>query len=1186
MKNKLLTTFLLIFLTGTLNLLNAAAPTTQASNVQISWKSQTGATITWTRGNGSACMVVMRLNTSAGYVPASPSTTNYSASSNYGSGSTVNGAIDNYIVYKGTGNSIFVTNLGVNTLYDAYVYEYNISGSTYYYNTNYASSSVAINTIAADPSSCGGLTSAGSITNSSATLYFNPGGGSGRMITVSPSGSSASSPSDGYYYAPSAIYGNGGQLGAAYSVYTGSGTSATVTGLTGATTYNVYDYEYVNGTYPTSSYYNYNSRNYTSCNSYSFSTTNIPPTISAISNISVCENSGLQFLNLYGISDGSSNENQSVTLSATSSNPGLIANPGISYSSPNSTALLIFSCATGVYGSTIITVTVDDGWSSNNTAITSFIITVNPFPSAAGIITGPATVCAGGANQVYSISPVANATGYDWTLPAGWVISGGSGTNSINVSIPASAAAGNISVYGTSAFGCGNGASSVKAIAVDQLPTVAAAGPDQVICSNTTQLQGNNPTVGTGSWSVYSGSAGFNNASQYNTNITGIANGQTAGVQWTISNGVCPASSDQVSITYDVTAPQCQIYADFFTSNSNPCTGSTITFTDNSVGATGWNWNFGTGASPANATGAGPHTVSYASTGQKTISLNITGPNGADNETKSNYIDVIATPGPASAISGANPVCAGSAQVLYSVNPIAGATIYVWTFPPGVSPNTGNGTSALSADFAANAGSGSISVAGQNACGTGTVSTLSVTVNPLPGIPSAVTGNDTVCQGQTGENYAVAPVANASSYTWIMPPGANITFSNANQVTVDYTASSLSGNIQLYGTNSCGNGDTAILPVLVNPLPGDPIHLAGQSYLTRCPAASNMIYTVSNCANATGYIWTLPLGGSIITGDSTTIIGVDFLPGSADGSLTVTAINSCGSSDTAVLAVSFEPAPDVQLCAVSVDTASVHNEIHWTRPVMNKISYFKIYRKVSALVDLLVDSVVYAAPSEITDTTSGYDPNTTSYEYTISAVDSCGYEWPKAPYHQTMFMQTSLGAGTVNLSWNLYVGQTVNFYRVYRDSTGLGNWELLTGTVPPASTAWTDNNPPVGISNLRYLVDVDWLTTCDPSRGAINTSRSNIKTNSTVGIKENAAPGQFFLVYPNPSHGQLTIELKQALTHVGITVYNSLGELIYSEKAANGQNRMLINTEEYASGIYTFILNSDKGRAIEKIVIE
>lgn len=57
------------------------------------------------------------------------------------------------------------------------------------------------------------------------------------------------------------------------------------------------------------------------------------------------------------------------------------------------------------------------------------------------------------------------------------------------------------------------------------------------------------------------------------------------------------------------------------------CIGGDVTFTDASFYPNGsivnWQWNFGTGASPQTASGQGPHTVSYNSTGTKSISLTV-----------------------------------------------------------------------------------------------------------------------------------------------------------------------------------------------------------------------------------------------------------------------------------------------------------------------------------------------------------------------------------------------------------------------------------------------------------------------------------------------------------------------------------------------------------------------------------
>ena len=64
-----------------------------------------------------------------------------------------------------------------------------------------------------------------------------------------------------------------------------------------------------------------------------------------------------------------------------------------------------------------------------------------------------------------------------------------------------------------------------------------------------------------------------------------------------------------------------------------------VTFTDKSMGATSWSWNFGPGANPAVAITAGPHNVTYSSAGKKTVTLIIN--NGVASKTITDYIHVI-----------------------------------------------------------------------------------------------------------------------------------------------------------------------------------------------------------------------------------------------------------------------------------------------------------------------------------------------------------------------------------------------------------------------------------------------------------------------------------------------------------------------------------------------------------------
>lgn len=82
-------------------------------------------------------------------------------------------------------------------------------------------------------------------------------------------------------------------------------------------------------------------------------------------------------------------------------------------------------------------------------------------------------------------------------------------------------------------------------------------------------------------------------------------------------------------LTGSTTAP----IADFEFSPQMGCLNTAVTFTSVSVGTVdSYTWNFGDGAQPATATGAGPHAVIYSTEGDKQISLTVT--NTAGNNAK------------------------------------------------------------------------------------------------------------------------------------------------------------------------------------------------------------------------------------------------------------------------------------------------------------------------------------------------------------------------------------------------------------------------------------------------------------------------------------------------------------------------------------------------------------------------
>ncbi len=122
--------------------------------------------------------------------------------------------------------------------------------------------------------------------------------------------------------------------------------------------------------------------------------------------------------------------------------------------------------------------------------------------------------------------------------------------------------------------------------------------------------------------------------------------------------------------------------AEFSADATDICQWNTVTFTDESVNASAWAWDFGTGANPPTASTQGPHTVVYNEPGLVSVSLNI---NGSVTETKSGYITVNATP-------TADFSFSSSGLTVEFTNLSGNATSYNWDFGDGSTSSENNPT--------------------------------------------------------------------------------------------------------------------------------------------------------------------------------------------------------------------------------------------------------------------------------------------------------------------------------------------------------------------------------------------------------------------------------------------------------------------------------------------------------------
>jgi hypothetical protein len=116
---------------------------------------------------------------------------------------------------------------------------------------------------------------------------------------------------------------------------------------------------------------------------------NDAPTLAAIAPASVSGDAGPQVVNLTGIAAGPGNEVQALTITASSSNPGLIPDPVIAYASPEATARLNYESVANGNGTATITVVVrDDGGTENgggDSVSNSFVVSVGPLNDPPGL---------------------------------------------------------------------------------------------------------------------------------------------------------------------------------------------------------------------------------------------------------------------------------------------------------------------------------------------------------------------------------------------------------------------------------------------------------------------------------------------------------------------------------------------------------------------------------------------------------------------------------------------------------------------------------------------------------------------------------------------------------------------------------------------------------------------------------
>ena len=396
---------------------------------------------------------------------------------------------------------------------------------------------------------------------------------------------------------------------------------------------------------------------------------------------------------------------------------------------------------------------------------------------------------------------------------------------------------------------------------------------------------------------------------------TSAVNGQSGNIAITSTDAVTQnMATGNASVTRTVVA---SVSISSNATNNSVCSGTNVVFTatpTNGGSTPTYQWKLN-GNNISGANSATYSTTSLANNDVITVVMTsslascVTGTPATSNAITTTVSSIPATPG---SISGQSVICMNSNQV-YSIAAVPGATSYTWVVDGNLTA-TPSTTNVINITAANSAGSGTIKVLANNACGSSVFSTvLSVTISSQPAPTASFTlSANTVCLTNGVVTFTNASTPNATTnspigtYSWTFGDGATAFTANASNTYT--TAGTFDPILTITDGNQCTSSFSSRITI-------DPVSVAGTASVansTVCEGSS----TVLTLAGHTGSIqWQQSTDGvnfTNISGANASSLNT--------GNLTITTYyqavvtsGTCSAATSGVITVTVSPTPVITL---------------------------------------------------------------------------------------------------------------------------------------------------------------------------------------------------------------------------------------------------------------------------------
>jgi hypothetical protein len=565
----------------------------------------------------------------------------------------------------------------------------------------------------------------------------------------------------------------------------------------------------------------------------------------------------------------------------------------------------------------------------------------------------------------------------------------------------------------------------------------------------------------------------------------------------------------------------------FTASSTVACTGSFIDFTDfsscvpNSFTNTGhpnhtFLWSF-TGPATINSSLQNPR-IQFNTPGTYNVTLSITNNQGTFTHTKNGFITVTAAP-----VNACTPTSTNAGNFGQTVSNVTFNTI-------------NNSTSPIF-----NVAYTNFSCTHATLVNEGSTHPISITVNSGP---SGGTFFEVyIDYNNNGVFEATERVFNGDT------GGSNRSATRTGNITIPSTAvkntllrmrvmsevGAAPNNNKRNCTQAYSIGDVEDYGVYIKSLcdpPNAPGNITGSNDVC---AGTTHTYSIAAVSGATSYVWSVPSGATINSGQGSTSVSVTF--GSNSGSVSVVSVNSCSNSPSSLLNVNVNPStpPSVTIQSdVSGNSICSGDAVQFTATAQNA--------GTSPSYQWTVNGT--PAGSNNSTFTSSTLSDGDEISCTITSSNACAS--PASSSSNTITMEVFTINTTVLVNNNQFAAQVTDATYQWLDCNN-----ALLPIIGEEDRIFIAQNE----GNYAVLISQDGCQSISPCNEYSTTPPLSI-SNREFSIA----------LYPNPNSGSFNVDLGKVSANSTITITDILGKVIRVESAGN---RQLVTLELKTSpGVY------------------